>query len=434
MKKPNKLLNNIGLKITAVAFSVLLWLVVININNPVGEKTFRDLKIELKNTTALTDEGKTYEVLDSTDRVSVTVRASRSVLDSISASDITATADFSELSFTNTVPIRLSVSRYLDNQIQEISGSIDIMKLEVEDLIERQLVIQTVQTGTPAASYMVSKVAITDGNAMKISGPESLISQVNRAVVEADVAGLTDSITITEKIRLLDAEGNEITDSKIIRSVNTAKVSITILQTKEVPLTLSTQGEPAAGYAFTGEITSAPETVTIAGRSSAVSAVEEIVIPSEELDLTGATADVTKLVDVNEYLPDGVMLTNTSDEEFNGKAAVTAKIEPLIQITRQLDAAQIQITNVPEGYQVTLNTEEDVSIRMQGLQDYLNQVDAAALTGIIDVTAWMAENSISELKEGTETMTVSVALPAGVTQTAAVRASVHITINANTAD
>ena len=35
MKKPNKIFNNIGLKILAVIFSVLLWLVSVNINDPV---------------------------------------------------------------------------------------------------------------------------------------------------------------------------------------------------------------------------------------------------------------------------------------------------------------------------------------------------------------------------------------------------------------
>lgn len=105
--------------------------------------------METTNTSVLTDENKLYQVLDDTDTVTVTVRASRSVLENLNSSDISATADFSELSFTNTVPIRLSVSRYVDKQIESISGSIDSMKLEVEDKKEKQLVIEIAQTGEP---------------------------------------------------------------------------------------------------------------------------------------------------------------------------------------------------------------------------------------------------------------------------------------------
>ena len=72
------------------------------------------------------------------------------------------------------------------------------MKLEVEDKKEKQFVIEIVQTGEPADGFIVGKVTTTDGNAMKISGPESVVEKVKKAVVEADVSDLTDSINITE--------------------------------------------------------------------------------------------------------------------------------------------------------------------------------------------------------------------------------------------
>ena len=159
--------------------------------------------METTNTSVLTDENKLYQVLDDTDTVTVTVRASRSVLENLNSSDISATADFSELSFTNTVPIRLSVSRYVDKQIESISGSIDSMKLEVEDKKEKQLVIEIAQTGEPVEGYIVGKITTTDGNAMKITGPESVVDGVKKAVVEANVSDLTDSINTVSYTHLV---------------------------------------------------------------------------------------------------------------------------------------------------------------------------------------------------------------------------------------
>ena len=78
MKRTNKLWHNLGLKIMALVFSVLLWMVAVNINDPVERKVFRDVKVETTNTNVLTDENKLYKVLDDTDTVTVTVRASRS--------------------------------------------------------------------------------------------------------------------------------------------------------------------------------------------------------------------------------------------------------------------------------------------------------------------------------------------------------------------
>ena len=425
MKKPNKIFNNIGLKILAVIFSVLLWLVSVNINDPVDTEVYRNIPVELENTSLLTEEGLTYQVLDDTDRVTVTVRASRSVLENINASDVTATADFSELSFTNTVPIRLSLSRAFGSQI-EISGNIDMVRLEVEERQEKQLVIEIDQVGTPADGYIVNSVLTTDGNALRISGPQSLVSQVDRAVVEANVEGLTESINITEPIRLYDADGNEITSSRITKSVSTSNVSISILQTKEIPVTASASGEPAAGYAATGEVTCAPDRITVAGRSSALASLEEIVIPAEELDLTGATEDVVELIDIRQYLPDGVSLTNTSEDGFNGRVAVTAGVEPLVDVTGQMDQSRIQIRNVPDGYQVTLAPGEAVSIRLRGLQDNLDTVNVSRLSGSIDVAEWMQENNLSELTEGNVKMEVTVSLPDHVTQVGTVTAVVNV--------
>ena len=63
-------------------------------------------------------------------------------------------------------------------------------KLELEKRQERQRVIEVDQVGTPADGYIVGNVSTTDGNALRISGPESLVSQVDRAVVAANVDGL----------------------------------------------------------------------------------------------------------------------------------------------------------------------------------------------------------------------------------------------------
>ncbi len=127
---------------------------------------------------------------------------------------------------------------------------------------------------------------------------------------------------------------------------------------------------------------------------------EEIVIPAEELDLTGATEDVVELIDIRQYLPDGVSLTNTSGDGFNGRVAVTAGVEPLVDVTGQMDQSRIQIRNVPDGYQVTLAPGEAVSIRLRGLQDNLDTVNGSQLSGSIDVAEWMQENNLCELTEG----------------------------------
>ena len=72
-------------------------------------------------------------------RLQVTVRCAVLSWRISQCGDITATADFQSCPLPTRVPVRLSVNKYIDKQIEDISGSVDSMKLEVEDKKEKQL-------------------------------------------------------------------------------------------------------------------------------------------------------------------------------------------------------------------------------------------------------------------------------------------------------
>ena len=92
MKK--KLTANLGLKILAVLFSVVIWFIVVNINDPVDKTVFRNVPVEILNTEAVTSQGKVYEILDGTDVIDVTVWAKRSILDTLGKENVIATAEY----------------------------------------------------------------------------------------------------------------------------------------------------------------------------------------------------------------------------------------------------------------------------------------------------------------------------------------------------
>ena len=58
-----KLTRNIGLKLAAMLFSVILWLVAINVNDPVETASFSSIPVEFINEEVVTNTGKTYDVV-----------------------------------------------------------------------------------------------------------------------------------------------------------------------------------------------------------------------------------------------------------------------------------------------------------------------------------------------------------------------------------
>ena len=83
--------NNFSLKILAVILAVVLWVVVINIDDPTTSKTYTT-NVVAENTDYITSQNKYYEPLDSSNVVSFRVSAARSVHDELSNADFSATA------------------------------------------------------------------------------------------------------------------------------------------------------------------------------------------------------------------------------------------------------------------------------------------------------------------------------------------------------
>ena len=108
----SKLTENIGLKIAAVFFAAVLWLIVVNVDDPVDTVTFRGIPVKVTNDEVVTNTGKIYQIVDDTQTVTVVVSAPRSILSSITEEDIVATADMREMELKTLVPIKAYVKGY----------------------------------------------------------------------------------------------------------------------------------------------------------------------------------------------------------------------------------------------------------------------------------------------------------------------------------
>ena len=92
-----RLMNNVGLKVLAFLSAFVLWLMVVNIDDPVKTETYHNIPVTVVNEEVLAETNQTYQIVDDTQMVSVTVSAHRSVLNKIKNEDIAAVADMKEL-------------------------------------------------------------------------------------------------------------------------------------------------------------------------------------------------------------------------------------------------------------------------------------------------------------------------------------------------
>ncbi len=403
----NKLLRNWGLKLCSFLIAAVLWLIVTNINDPVGTFRVYNVPVVLQNTDLITNSGQVYEVLDHTDVIDVvTIQAKRSIIDSLDESNIIAVADVNELTNLNTVAIKLSTNKYND-KLESIRGNIDNVKLNIEAEKTKTLPLRAVTIGTVKEGYMVGDIS-TEQNLIEITGPESVISQVKRATVTVNVSGFTNNIGTDSPIRLYDENDKIIDVDSIVKNINKVRVTVEILELKTVDINWKSTGIPGRGYMATGEIQAGRNSVTIAGRSKAIANINSIDIPESVLDITGAAESLETIVDLTDYLPDGVIL---AEEDFKGRVNVTVVVEPVVERVASISPDRIQIVNVPEGFNVEIDMEDDAhDITLVGLESDLNELDLSTIQATVDIAALMEKEGLISMSAGHYTADLTYSL------------------------
>ncbi len=407
------LLDNWGLKLISLFIAFALWFVVINIDDPVDDKTFTNIKVNLVNTELLTNKDKVYEVLDGTNVLrSVTFEAPKSIRDEIEAGDIIAEADFNDMTSTDTVPITFSCPKY-GSDVSEISGNISFVKLNVEEKASKWIDIRYNLIGAIADGYVVGGVSL-DQNRLEIEGPASKVSKVHNATVDVNVTGISNDMSARADIRLRDIESNTLNYDNVSKTVDNIKVSVIVHATKEIPVTYTVMGEPAEGYMATGEVNATVEKILIAGPSASLSNISELVVPVEELDITGATEDFVAEINLRRLLTGGVTF---ADKEFGGKTIVTVHVEEIVEKDLEIDNLNIQVINKPYGRIVEYSENVEIpNLVIRGLDRYVSVVDAESIRGIVDIAAWMEEQQMTEMPSGTYQIPIRFELPKNVEQ------------------
>ena len=431
-KRP-KIFENIGLKLFALAFAIVLWLLVTNINDPVSRMTISNVQVRLLNTDLITKQGDVYSVLDDSDIVPVvTVTAKRSIIDALDKDDIVATADVNDLSSLDTVEIRFSSYKF-NNEIDSIEGSTENVKLSIEKKLTSTFTLKTATAGKLASGYELGSVT-PEQNQVRVSGPQSVVSSISEATATVDISGATGSISTYSDIRLLDSSGNPVDTQTLTMNINSVKVNVVVLPVKTIPVQVTTSGSPADGYLATGKITADPETVSIAGKSSVLQTIESLQIPGSAVDISGADSDVTRTVDVSGFLPEGVTF---EDSGFDGKVQVTVGIEPAQDADVDVKISSVSLNNVPQGYEAkilavndgskTVTASEDgaFTLRFRGLAANIDGIRLDTLQPGVDIGALTADKQEENLA-GNYTAAVAVTLPDSVMQTNTVVAQIRL--------
>lgn len=411
--------KNLGLKIVSVLAAFVLWLVVVNVDDPVISKTYTGIPVEILNEEVLTDQGKCYEVIGDTSTVNVVVTANRSVIDGMSKDYIKATADLKALTAVDTIPVEVRSTRYSD-RIESVTTRDAYVKLNVENLIRKEAKVLTGHEGKPADGYVLAGVE----NALStvfVSGPESLVQKVANVKAVADISGISRDFTVNEPLFPYDSSNEIIEDDRIVLSRTVTEIKYIIYATKTIPISSGFSGDPAPGFGATGRIVTEPDSVLIAGRGENYDDMEVVYISPDQVSVEGASDNVETTVNIQDYLPTGVIF---ADPEFDPVVNVTIGIAENERKIIDVPLSNISIENVPEGYTATiLDAGPSIPVEIQGIGDSYDRYSGDLAIGRIDANTLVPRSEQTGVAEdgtlipGDYDAIVAFDFPAGVSLT-----------------
>ena len=394
------LTNNIGLKFLAVLIALVLWLAIVNVNDPEKTITVSNIPISVTNESAITSRDMVYNV-KSEQYLNITVSGKRSIVSNLSAEDFRATASLKELSKVNSIPVDVTTKNAsLGRKITIVKQSAQTILVDVENVEEKDFTDLVVEyTGKVADGY-VAGLSSMSTDEVTVKAPTSIIDKIKKVAVRCSLDGTTTNISQKCPVILYDKNDKEIKSDEIELSDKKIRVNVNVLRAKQVPISTINKdelGKPADGYVVDDVILSS-DSITVYGSEESLDSIESLDI-QDDIDVSDAKGDVTQNIDVTGKLPKGLSVS--------GESTITVKvvIKKLITRTFEYDASEVSLNDLSSDLDVQLVTKK-VKVTLQGEEEVISQLTK-------DDMAISAD--LGKVKEGTTTVHVDVAVPDNTT-------------------
>lgn len=401
--------DNIPLKIMSVVVGVLVWLIVVNVDNPIVNKTFVIQNVDLLNEAYIEDTGMVCMQDENQTAVRVTITGERKTLSKITADDIHATADLQQAVSLETDPVMIPITVTCSGiSPSNISVSPQNFSVQLEEKVTSEFVVAVVNSddSSPGNGYEIGSQTVSPEK-VRITGPKSLVNKIDKVNVNVNVSGITEDKTETASLTIRDKNGEVISDSFMnnLRIDNDGKVTVTTKLWKvrtNIRINAGYAGTPAEGYVV-DSITTVPETLSVAGTTEALETLRlngnTISLDDESVDISGAKSDVEEKVNVSQLLPEGLKLTSGSSEEV----WISINIIPEGGTIFDIPTSNVKVTNKADDLQVSFDIDK-VEVRVKATDGEAVELEAEDIEASID---------LADKEEGSYEIPVSISLPEG---------------------
>ena len=395
--------KDIHWKLLALGLAFIVWLVGVNVNNPVELVSYGNIPLNIigrdqitqNNLVLLNDQQLTNSP------ISVSVRATRSnhaLINAARAERIQASIDLGTINFEQVfeaddiVRIPMDVNVFIhENYVTRLPAP-STVELVLDRHEDRLLPINVDVFGNPAEGFE-NQTYTHSPRVVRLFGARSVLDQVADVWVRVYINDASYTVEEPRPLVVYSSDRQDITD-RVNLSVQSTNVIVPIYPYADVPLGVSTVGSAMPGFMAT-EIIIDPPIISVLGDAETIADLNTIMLGS--VDVTMANQSFEYPFDIRRALTGtGLSLRSGVPSE----ATVSVVIERVISRNFQLPLENLSVSGYVRPY--TIETEGPLTLTLRGRESVINTLNLSQIGASADLTG---------LGAGTHRVQVNVVTP-----------------------
>lgn len=340
----------------SVAIAFCMWLYVITVDDPDYRDTIYDIPLTFVNETAL--RNRNLVVTDiSADSVDITFSGKRSDMLKLNKSNITVKVDLSKIYDPGVQTVEWSIALPGDvasNAFTRENINPDNVTITVENLVRKEIPVRLVFTGSvPVGVFADTENAVREYTAITVTGPQSVVDQVEEALINIDLSQYRESIDEYFRFTLVNKNQEPVDAASIEVNVEEVHVGMAVQAVKDVALVINLV-DGGGATAETTILNYSPQSLKFVGDEAILAELDEIVLGTVNL------AEVLEDTEMVFPIPEIQGVTNLS-----GLTEITASISFHSLATTEIVLEELKAINVPEGMEAEIITQK-LTVKVRG--------------------------------------------------------------------
>ena len=306
-----KLTTNLSIKLISLLFAIVIWVVVMNITNPVING-FVNVSVNVENENVVSEQNKTYFIPPESRIVKISYKTKSNSQMNIKQSDFYAYIDLNDISnlmdtASNEKNVNMQIRQKISPEIESVVSNVqvepEVLKVSINDVFRNEYKVQYNFSGNVGQGHSIGNVILSP-NIVYVSGSDAALGNIDHIAIDIPVSGNEETFSGVSKVKIYAKDGSVLPNDGVILSAEDIGYSVVLNSTANITLNAITDGTVGTGFRVVDTIIN-PNTIMIEGPRAFVANIYTFDLPV--IDINGLTESKEYKFKLSDILPVGIV-------------------------------------------------------------------------------------------------------------------------------